>query len=74
MKFCEIPDKRLIAACGLNCEVCSAHVREKNVCPGCKYLTGEENRKSCKIVPLEIVQQNEDTIGALNVKIFHVKR
>lgn len=48
MKFSEIPDKRLIAACGLNCEVCSAHVREKNVCPGCKYFTGEESRKSCK--------------------------
>jgi hypothetical protein len=26
----------LIAPCGLNCRLCHAYVRDKNVCPGCR--------------------------------------
>ncbi len=25
-----------IAACGMNCGICSAYLREKNKCPGCR--------------------------------------
>ena len=35
-------DIKLIAACGMNCMICKAHLREKNRCPGCNYL--EEKR------------------------------
>lgn len=26
----------LIAPCGMNCGICIAHLREKNICPGCR--------------------------------------
>lgn len=29
-------NKNLIAPCGMNCGVCAAHLREKNICLGCK--------------------------------------
>ena len=28
----------LIAPCGMNCGICYAHLREKNRCPGCRFL------------------------------------
>ncbi|RPH38053.1 DUF3795 domain-containing protein [bacterium] len=27
---------QLIAPCGINCGICSAHLRERNPCPGCR--------------------------------------
>ncbi len=27
---------KLIAPCGMNCGICSAYLREKNTCPGCR--------------------------------------
>src|SRR5512140_3537381 len=27
---------QLIAPCGINCAVCAAHLRTRNVCPGCR--------------------------------------
>jgi hypothetical protein len=33
----------LIAPCGLNCRLCHAYARDKNVCPGCR---GEDTSKS----------------------------
>ncbi len=41
----------LIAPCGLNCRLCHAYIRNKNVCPGCR---GDDSLKSkycvtCKI-------------------------
>lgn len=36
------PMKRmLIAPCGMNCAVCSAHLRAKNQCPGCRSSSAE---------------------------------
>ncbi|MHC1743242.1 MAG: DUF3795 domain-containing protein [Syntrophobacteraceae bacterium] len=32
----------LLAPCGLNCGVCRAHLRPRNICPGCK---AEDSRK-----------------------------
>lgn len=29
-------DEKLIAVCGMNCGICSAYLREKNKCPGCR--------------------------------------
>lgn len=28
----------LIAPCGMNCGICLGHLREKNVCPGCRDM------------------------------------
>jgi hypothetical protein len=33
----------LIAACGINCRLCRAYVREKKACPGCR---GEDTNKT----------------------------
>lgn len=46
----------LIAPCGMNCRLCSAYIRKKNPCPGCR---GEDSLKpqycvGCKIVNCEI--------------------
>ena len=30
----------MVAPCGMNCEVCSAHLRNKNVCDGCLSQLG----------------------------------
>ena len=44
----------LIAPCGMNCRLCWGYIREKNTCPGCLGLNGQETQKSkcrttCKI-------------------------
>ena len=36
---------KLIAPCGMNCNICVAYLREKNKCPGCNLL----NPKKCII-------------------------
>ena len=36
----------LIAPCGMNCGICLAYLRNKNVCKGCRSLDGSE-RISC---------------------------
>jgi hypothetical protein len=37
----------MIAACGMNCAICMGHLREKNVCPGCRKM-GKGGAKSCR--------------------------
>lgn len=61
MKLINMPDIKntlptLIAPCGINCGLCRAYVRDKNVCPGC---WGDDTQKSkscvtCKIKNCEI--------------------
>jgi hypothetical protein len=49
-------NEMLIAPCGMNCALCSAFLREKNKCSGCR---GDKNKPtycvSCKIVNCEIL-------------------
>ena len=33
----------LIAPCGMNCSLCIGHLREKNKCPGCREMDGNES-------------------------------
>ena len=48
---------KLIAPCGMNCNLCIAYLREKNKCPGCNFQ-GKPNSdylrkctiKNCKII------------------------
>jgi hypothetical protein len=41
----------LIAPCGMNCGICSAYLREKNKCPGCRMIVNDKSvsRLRCKI-------------------------
>ncbi len=48
----EVIDPTMIAACGMNCAICSGFLRdsrEKNVCPGCN---GDDARKPQSTVRL----------------------
>jgi hypothetical protein len=54
-------DPTLIAPCGLNCRLCHAYARDKNVCPGCR---GDDVSKSkscvaCKIKNCEKLVKGE---------------
>lgn len=40
----------LIAPCGMNCEICIGHIREKNKCPGCNAMDEEKSRYSRKCI------------------------
>lgn len=42
---------KLIAPCGMNCSLCSAYLREKNRCPGCriKFKDKSKYRTNCVI-------------------------
>lgn len=44
-------NSKLIAPCGMNCEICLAHLREKNKCPGCRIEEANKpiTRTRCKI-------------------------
>lgn len=41
----------LIAPCGMNCGICLAHLREKNICPGCRLIikSKAKSRTNCII-------------------------
>jgi hypothetical protein len=41
----------LIATCGMNCGICVAHLRSKNVCPGCsiKDPSKSKTRSDCSL-------------------------
>jgi len=53
----------VIAPCGMNCGICSAYLREKNRCPGCR---GEDEKKpkSCRNCAMktceELIRNNLD--------------
>ncbi|MDD5551823.1 MAG: DUF3795 domain-containing protein [Candidatus Pacebacteria bacterium] len=42
---------KLIAPCGMNCNICMAYLREKNKCPGCRSFNKQEpvSIARCKI-------------------------
>ena len=42
---------KLIAPCGMDCGACMVYLREKNKCPGCRYLNKDKpiTRIQCKI-------------------------
>jgi hypothetical protein len=44
-------DTVMIAPCGMNCGICRAHLRDKNICPGCNELDENKHkyRISCRI-------------------------
>ncbi|MGA2915446.1 MAG: DUF3795 domain-containing protein [Sedimentisphaerales bacterium] len=51
----------LIAACGMNCGVCRAYLREKNKCTGCRgSVTGKPiSRIKCKIKTCKVFKNGK---------------
>jgi hypothetical protein len=51
----------LIAPCGMNCGICYAHLREKNKCPGCRFLKSNKpvSIAKCKIRNCEIINNSK---------------
>jgi len=49
----------LIAPCGMNCSICTAYLREKNKCPGCRESDIDKTitRVDCKIKKCEFFQK-----------------
>jgi Protein of unknown function (DUF3795) len=49
----------LIAACGMNCGICAAYLREKNKCAGCRGADAKKpiTRVRCKIKTCEVLQK-----------------
>jgi hypothetical protein len=55
-----MPDKlplRLFAPCGINCGACYAHLRQKNVCPGCLY-PDEGKHEYCRTCSIKACAQD----------------
>jgi hypothetical protein len=50
----------LIAPCGMNCNLCHAHLREKNRCPGCRAYSADKpnTRTTCIIKNCNILKDN----------------
>jgi hypothetical protein len=52
--------KELIAPCGMNCNLCIAFLREKNKCPGCRFMGNPDSKycKKCVIRNCKIIKEN----------------
>jgi hypothetical protein len=50
--------RSMIAPCGINCGVCSAHLRETNTCPGCRGDDSDKcvTRIKCRMKTCEAFQ------------------
>ncbi len=53
----------LIAACGMNCGICMAYLRDKNKCQGCRSFDKREpvSIVRCKIKNCAVIQKGEVT-------------
>ncbi len=51
MKTPDVIDSSMIAPCGMNCGICSALLRERNICSGCN---GDEAQKPDSCVACQI--------------------
>ena len=51
----------LIAHCGMNCNICTAYLREKNKCPGCRLFNKNEpvSIAKCKIKNCAILERSK---------------
>lgn len=50
----------LIAPCGMNCCICAAYLRKRNMCPGCRIEANKPvTRVICKIKICETLTENK---------------
>jgi hypothetical protein len=54
-------DTQLIAPCGMNCGICLAYLRAKNVCKGCWSINSSSSlsRSTCSIRNCELLQKTD---------------
>ena len=50
-----------IAPCGMNCGICLAYIRTKNVCPGCQ-VDDPKKSSSCSNCIIKSLLQNAVTV------------
>jgi hypothetical protein len=52
---------QLIAPCGMNCGICMAYLRDKNVCKGCWSNNGDKSKScaNCIIKNCELLQKTD---------------
>ncbi len=52
---------KLIAPCGMNCNICYAYLRDKNKCPGCRYVNRacQISMRQCIIRTCPILRKNK---------------
>lgn len=50
-----------MAPCGMNCGICMAYLRDKNICPGCRNLDGtcKTSCLKCKIKNCDLLVKNK---------------
>ena len=51
----------LIAPCGMNCNICKAHYKDKNTCPGCRELEKKTppTRINCIVRNCAVLKENK---------------
>jgi hypothetical protein len=47
----------LVAPCGINCNVCSSHLRKNKPCPGCHYF--EPGATRCVVIRCEELKSSQ---------------
>lgn len=52
-------EKSLIAPCGMNCGCCLGYMREKNKCPGCRFVIEGKARVHCVIRNCEFIKSGD---------------
>ena len=54
-------NSKLIAPCGMNCGLCYAYLRDKNKCPGCRFLKKDIpiSIDNCKIRNCDNIKDNK---------------
>jgi hypothetical protein len=67
----------LISACGMNCYICKAYLREKNKCPGCRFVGKDYKSKTivrCKIKNCNNLKKNNWKFCSNKCKEFPCNR
>ena len=69
----------LIAPCGMNCRLCWGYIREKNTCPGCRSIDGNDSQKSkyrstCKIRNCEHITKGKIKYCSVSCDMFPCDR
>lgn len=66
----------LVAPCGMNCNLCIAYLREKNSCPGCRFINQKNSDycKKCVIKNCKTLQKNKMKYCSDKCKYYPCKR
>jgi len=67
---------KLIAPCGMNCDLCIAYLRDKNKCPGCNFQGKPDSDyfKKCSIKNCDFLKDNKLKFCSDKCERFPCKR